>query len=271
MCWTSSYTRQKTKTNTQKQQSTICVEHHHTQDTRRRQTHKNTTQYVLDTIMHKTQDEDKHTKTTEHNMCWTPSYTRQKTKTNKQKQQSTICVEHHHTQDTRRRQTHKNNRAQYVLNTIIHKTQDEDKHTKTTEHNMCRTSSYTRHKTKTNTQKQQSTICVGHHHTQDTRRRQTNKNNRAQYVLNIIIHKTQDEDKHTKTQHNMCWTSSYTRQKTKTNTQKHNTICVGHHHTQDTRRRQTHKNNRAQYVLDIIIHKTEDEDKQTKTTEHNMC
>ena len=175
MCWTSSYTRHKTKTKTQKQQSTICVEHHHTQDTRQRQTHKNTTQYVLDIIIHKTQDEDKHTKTTEHNMCWTSSYTRQKTKTNTQKQQSTICVEHHHTQDTRRRQTHKNT-TQYVLDTIMHKTQDEDKHTKTTEHNMCWTPSYTRHKTKINTQKQQSTICVGHHHTQDTRRRQTHKN-----------------------------------------------------------------------------------------------
>ena len=132
-----------------------------------------------------------------------------------------------------------------MLDIIIHKTEDEDKHTKT-QHNMCWTSSYTRHKTKTNTQKH-NTICVGHHHTQDTRRRQTHKNNRAQYVLNIIIHKTQDEDKHTKTQHNMCRTSSYTRHKTKINTQKHNTICVGHHHTQDRRRRQTHKNT-TQYV-----------------------
>ena len=225
---------------------------------------------MLDIIIHKTEDEDKHTKT-QHNMCRTSSYTRHKTKTNTQKQQSTICVEHHHTQDTRRRQTYKNNRAQYVLDTIIHKTQDEDKHTKT-QHNMCWTSSYTRHKTKTNTQKQQSTICVGHHHTQDKRRRQTHKNNRAQYVLNIIIHKTQDEDKHTKTQHNMCWTPSCTRHKTKTNTQKQqSTICVGHHHTQDRRRRQTNKNNRAQYVLNTIIHKTQDEDKHTKTTEHNMC
>jgi hypothetical protein len=63
----------------------------------------------------------------------------------------------------------------------VHNTQDEDtKKPKTTEHNMC-----------------------GHHHTQDTRRRQTHKNT-TQYVLDTIIHKTQDEDKHTKTQHNMC-------------------------------------------------------------------
>jgi hypothetical protein len=37
-------------------------------------------------------------------------------------------------------------------------------------------------------------------------------------VLDTTIHKTQDEDKQ-----NI----------------KHSTICVGHHHTQDTRRRQT--------------------------------
>ena len=42
---------------------------------------KNTTQYVLDTTIHKTQDEDK-----------------------KPKNPNTICVRHYHTQDTRRRQ-----------------------------------------------------------------------------------------------------------------------------------------------------------------------
>ena len=52
----------------------------------------------------------------------------------------------------------------------MHKTQDEDKQIK--KHN---------------------TICVGHHYTQDTRRREANK----------------------KTQHNMCWTPLYTRHKTK--------------------------------------------------------
>ena len=34
-------------------------------------------------------------------MCWTPPYTRQKTKTSKIQKPSTICVGHHHTQDTR--------------------------------------------------------------------------------------------------------------------------------------------------------------------------
>ena len=38
--------------------------------------------------------------------------------------------------------------------------------------------------------------------------------------------------------------------------------------TQDTERRQTKQ--KTQYVLDTIIHKTEDEDKQNKT-QHNMC
>jgi hypothetical protein len=48
-------------------------------------------------------------------MCWTPSYTRHMTKTNKTK-----------------------NTTQYVLDTIIHKTHDEDKNKpKATEHNMC--------------------------------------------------------------------------------------------------------------------------------------
>jgi hypothetical protein len=58
------------------------------------------------------------------------------------------------------------------------------------------------------------TICVGHHHTQGTRRRQTKYT--TQYVLDTTIHKAQDEDKQSKI---------------------HNTICVGHHHTQGTRRR----------------------------------
>jgi hypothetical protein len=45
-----------------------------------------------------------------------------------------------------------------------------------------------------------------------------------------------------KTQHNMCWTPLCTRHKTKTNKIE----------------------NTTQYVLDITIHKTQDEDKQTK-------
>ena len=42
---------------------------------------------------------------------------------------------------------------------------------------------------------------------------ETNKTkNRTQYVLDTTTHKTKDEDKQSK---------------------KHNTICVGHHHTQE--------------------------------------
>ena len=111
-------------------------------------------------------------------------------------------------------------KTQYVLDDTIQKTKDEDKRTK--KHN---------------------TICVGHHHTQDKRRRlgkqntqhnmcwtppctrpktKTNKtNNTTQYVLDTTIHKTEDEDKQNK---------------------KHNTICVGQHHTQDQRRRQAKQN-----------------------------
>jgi hypothetical protein len=56
------------------------------------------------------------------------------------------------------------NTTQYVVDDTMHKTKDEDKQNKT--HN---------------------TICVGHHHAQDQRRRQE------------------------KSQHNMCWTTPHTR------------------------------------------------------------
>ena len=78
-------------------------------------------------------------------MCWKPPYKRLKMKT-----------------ETK-------NTTQYVLETTIQKTQDEDRRNK--KHN---------------------TICVGNHHTEDSRRRQT--------------------------QHNMCWTPPYKRLKTKTET-----------------------------------------------------
>ena len=95
--------------------------YHNTQYTTQRQTHKYTTQYVLDTT--------------------TYIYN---TKTNTQIQHkdkykiqihNTICVRYHHTQDTTRRQTNKYT-TQYVLDTTIHKIQHEDKQTNT-QHNMC--------------------------------------------------------------------------------------------------------------------------------------
>ena len=120
-------------------------------------------------------------------MCWKPPYKRLKTKTDETK-----------------------NTTQYVLETTIQKTQDEDRN------------------------KKHSTICVGNHHTKDSRRRQKQKTqhnmcwkppykrlkmktdetkNIAQYVLETTIQKTQDEDRN----------------------KKHNTICVGNHHTKDSR------------------------------------
>jgi len=97
-------------------------------------------------------------------------YTRHKTKTNKTK-----------------------STAQYMLDTTIHKTQDEGKQNKM--HN---------------------TICVGHNHIQDTRRRQTKQN----------------------AQHNMCWTPPCTRQKTEAS--------------------------KIKCTTDTTIHKTQDEGKQNK-------
>ena len=145
---------------------------------------------MLDDTTHKKKDEDKQNKKTQHNMCWTTPYTRQKTKTNKTK-----------------------NTTQYVLDNTIHKTKDEDKQNKTkTQYVLDDTIQKTKDEDKRT--KKHNTICVGHHHTQDQRRRQAKQ----------------------KTQHNMCWTSPHTREKIKTNkTKNHNTICVGHHHTQEKR------------------------------------
>jgi hypothetical protein len=79
------------------------------------------------------------------------------------------------TQDTKRRQTKQN-----------------------PQHNICWTPPCTRHKTKAS-----KTKCT------------------TQYVLDATIHRTKDEGKQNKV---------------------HNTICVGRHHAQDTRRRQTKQN-----------------------------
>ena len=99
--------------------------------------------------------------------------------------------------------------TQYVLGTTIQKTKDEDK-------------------------KNHTTICVGHHHAQDKRRRQTNQ---KENTICVGHHHAQDKRRRQikqKTQHNMCWTPPYTRQKTKNNK----------------------TNNTTQYVLDDTIHKT---------------
>ena len=102
-----------------------------------------------------------------------------------------------------------------MLNTTLHKTQDEDK-----------------------LNKKHSIICVGHHLTQDTRPRQAKYKNTAHYVLDTTIHKTQDEDKLNKKHSTICVGQNLTQDEDKLN-KKHSTICAGHHLTQDTRRRQT--------------------------------
>lgn len=50
---------------------------------------------------------------------------------------------------------------------------------------------------------------------------------------------------------------------------KQNATCVGHRYAQDTRERLT-KHNATQYVLDTVVHKTKEKDKQN-TAQHNMC
>ena len=96
------------------------------------------------------------------------------------------------------------------------------------------TSPYTRHKTRTNKQnKKYNTICVGHHHTQDTRQGQINKaKSITQYVLDITMHKTQDEDKQNKNHNTICVGHHFTQYPRRRHAkQKHNTICVEHHCT----------------------------------------
>jgi hypothetical protein len=92
------------------------------------------------------------------------------------------------------------------MDTTMHKTLDEDrkKQTNTTQYVM----DTTMHKT-----------------LDEDRKKQTNT---TQYVLDTTMHKTLDED----------------RKKTK----KHNTICIGHHHAQDTGRRQE-KNKQTQHNM----------------------
>ena len=127
--------------------------------------HKNTTQYVLDTTIHKTQDEENQSKI--HNTIFVGHHHTQDTRPRKtNKKHTNICVGHNHTQDTRRRQTKQKNTTQYLLDTTIHRTQDEDKQNKI--HN---------------------TICVGHNHTQDTRPRQTKQKYTTQYVLDTTMRK----------------------------------------------------------------------------------
>ena len=199
-----------------KRHNTICVGHHYIQETRRRQIQQ----------------------TTQHNMCWTPLYTRNKTKTNTTRDTTQYVLD---TTIYKKQDKYNKNTTQYVLDTTIYKKQDEDKYNKT--HN---------------------TICVGHHYVQETRRRQIQQNtqhnmcwtplytrnktktntsnNITQYVLDTTIYKKQDEDKYNKntTQYVLDTTINKKQDEDKYN-KRHNTICVGHHYIQETRRRQIHQ------------------------------
>jgi hypothetical protein len=60
------------KTNTTKNHNSIYAGHHHTPDEDKQS--KTTTQYMLDTAIH--QMKTKKNKKNQHNICWTPPYTR---------------------------------------------------------------------------------------------------------------------------------------------------------------------------------------------------
>jgi hypothetical protein len=64
--------------------------------------------------------------------------------------------------------------------------------------------------------KRHNTICVGNHYIQETRQIQQNTQHNMCWTPLFTRNKTNT----TKTQHNMCWTPLYTRNKTKTNTTK---------------------------------------------------
>ena len=68
------------------------------------------------------------------------------------------------------------------------------------------------------------------------------------------------------TQHNMCWTSLYTRNKTNTNKIKkntqHNMCWISLYTRNKTNTNKIKKTHTTQYVLDITIHRKQDEYKQ---------
>jgi hypothetical protein len=61
-------------------------------------------------------------------------------------------------------------------------------------------------------------------------------------VLDTTIHKTEDEDKQNKKHNTICVGQHHTQDKRRRQAkQNKNTICVGRHHTEDKRRRQTNQ------------------------------
>ena len=104
---------------------------------------------------------------------------------------------------------------------------------------MCWTQPYTRHRTTTN-KTNNTTLCVGHNHTQDT---DDDKQDKYHNTICVGHNHTQDTGRRQKrqiTQHYMCWTQPYTIHKMTTN--KTNTTTL--------------------YELNTTIHKTQDDNKQ---------
>jgi hypothetical protein len=137
MCWTQPYLRHWTTTNKTNNTTLYVLDTNiHKTQTMSNKTN-NTTLSVLDTTIHKTQDDDNHTQDTgrrqtrqitQHYMCWTQPYTRHWTKT-RQIIQHYMCWTHPYTRH--RTTTNKtNNTTLYVLETTIHKTLDDDKQDK---------------------------------------------------------------------------------------------------------------------------------------------
>ena len=83
-------------------------------------------------------------------MCWKPPYKRLKTKTETKNITQYVLETTIQKERLKMKTDETKNIAQYVLETTILKTQDKDRRNK--KHN---------------------TICVGNHHTKDSRRRQT--------------------------------------------------------------------------------------------------
>ena len=102
-----------------------------------------------------------------------------------------MCTFKYTLENTEGASKHRQFRDTNNIGNTTHKTRQRKQKT---QHNMCLTPPYTKHKMKTNKTKNTTLICVGHHHTQDTRQRQRKQK-----------HNT-----------NMCWTPPYTRYKTKT-------------------------------------------------------
>ena len=100
--------------------------------------------------------------------------------------------------------------------------------------------------------------------TPDTEQRQTNKNTTQRYCQHWV-HQTQDKDKQTKTQYRDTVNIGYTRHRTETNKQKHNTEILSTLGTPDTEQRQTNKKHNTEILSTLGTPDTG----QRQTKKHN--